>query len=222
MKTKSIRTFRFTSSGCKRSGFTFLEMIIVVALAVMTLSAVYATLYFSSRSAAYARVDIIKKQELMKQFHRIRRQLINIYTNDRGPILLGQKTQKERCNELYFVTTTMENNQGIGEVGYKIIEDYDGNRYLAYTEFPYPREENRFAPNNLNSQMDKWRPCSMLIKEFLVEYKKDKNDIDWLEEWTDDGAPERIRITFYYKDQEDDEKLTPYSFIVVPGIKTSF
>ncbi|MFP4498986.1 MAG: PilW family protein [Vulcanimicrobiota bacterium] len=200
----------------RQQGFTLLEVIITVGLALMTLAAVYSALYFGSQGSAETRVNIAKKQVLMRQFYILRRQLINIYSAEGGEVLLGEQGTAPRASELYFVTSDLENYQSIGEVGYKIEKDENGQNYLAYTEFPYPRTGNRFAKFNYQ---DEWKKASIVIQGFEVEYETQNL---WRNEWKDSQLPDKIRVTFWYRENEQDPELSPYTFIVVPGIKSIF
>jgi len=198
----------------KSRGFTLFEVIIMVALTVLVMTLVYTTLYYGGRSTARTRVNILKKQDILKQFHQIRFQLINLYHSD-GICLEGKEGRTERKSEVYFLTTSLKYRKGVGEVGYKMITDYDGKTYLAYTEFPYARE-NRFA---LNNHMDKWYVASEMIKGFTAEYR---SPTGWAKAWDGKNPPRKIRITLWYKEEADDKTLTPYRFIVTPGIKSVF
>jgi prepilin-type N-terminal cleavage/methylation domain-containing protein len=208
----------FINSGYKRrtSGFTFIEVIVAISVALVVVLAVYFSLYQGTRSMSHTRVAILKKQELMKTFYRMRHQLLNLYDKEEGESLLGESGLQERHSELYFLTTTPDKSRGVGEVGYKIMKDEDGISYLAYTEFPYPRIENRFA---LNNRQDKWEEFSRLVKEFQVEYET--NNL-WHKEWKQNELPDKIKITLYYVEDEESDKMTEFSFIVVPGKKSLF
>jgi hypothetical protein len=189
-------------------------MILVVALTVMVLVMTYATLYFSGSSSARTRATILKKQEILKQFHEIRFQLINMAKSN-GPCLHCEPGTDPQRYELYFLTNSMKYSSGVGEVGYKITKDRDGNTHLAYTEFPYPRT-HRFA---LSNPEDKWTVCSEIIKGLDVEFGQKNME---QKEWTTEEIPTRIKITFWYEDDENEGKLIPYTFMVVPGLKTDF
>jgi len=209
---------RYTSSNFRKSrcqGFTLIEVLLVIGLTLLVLTLVFSSLYYTGRSTARTRAGVVMKGDLMKHFHQIRYQLINLYKPKDGETLTGVEGTKARKSELYFLTTSLKQRKGVGEVGYKIITDYDGTDYLAYTEFPYPRER-RFA---LNNSQDKWKPASRLIQGLTVEYDLNR---EWKKSWKYDEPPSRIRITFWYRQDENDKTLTPFSFIVVPGIKSTF
>lgn len=218
MMINSAPSCRCTSSNFNNRrfrGFTLFEVLLVIGLTLLVLTLVFSILYYSGRTTARTRAGIVMKSDLMKQFHQIRYQLINLYKTKSGETLLGEEGTKARRSELYFLTTSLKQRRGVGEVGYKIITDYDGSNYLAYTEFPYPRER-RFAANN---SQDKWKPASRLIHGFTVEYELNRQ---WKKNWKYDDPPTRIKVTFWYRQDENDKTLTPFSFIVVPGIKSVF
>jgi type II secretory pathway pseudopilin PulG len=211
---------RTTVTGLKTRatrGFTLLEMILVIAMTLLIMSTLATTLYYSGRSSAQTRSKMLKKQELMKYFHQIRFQLINLYKTKEGPALLGEEGTREKNSALYMITPSMLNYRGVGEVGYKIQRDENGKPYFAYTEFPYPRNEiTRFSFLNHET---KWRRASNLIEEFQVEYG---NANQWSKEWRTKELPEKVRIVFWYKESEQDEKLQPFTFIAVPGLRSVF
>jgi type II secretory pathway component PulJ len=206
----------YINSGCRKrqAGFTFMEAIVAITVALIVIFAIYFSLYQSTRSMSHTRVRITKKQEVMRVFYRMRQQLINLYNKDEGETLVGENGLQERHSELYFITTTPDRSRGVGEVGYKIMRDDEGYSYLAYTEFPYPRMENRFA---LNNHRDEWHEFSRQIKEFQVEYETGNQ---WQNEWKRGDLPDRIRITLYYREDEKDDEMMEFSFIVVPGVKS--
>jgi hypothetical protein len=192
-------------------------VVLVVGLALFLLTTVGASLYFTSRSTARTRARVLKKQELMKHFNQLRRQLINLYKGNEGACLLGMQGYSEKENELYFLTASMSGQQGVGEVGYRIQKDAEGRGRLEYTEFPFPREKTRrFA--TLNPQ-DKWNTISTVIQGLQVEYEQTNRKFD---EWKRDDPPDKIRITFWYQEDEGDDQLMPFTFLVVPGIKSVF
>jgi prepilin-type N-terminal cleavage/methylation domain-containing protein len=207
----------FTKSGSKKSGFTLVEVVVAIAVALVVVLAVYFSIYHGSRSMSRTMTKTMRKQELMRIFHRMRRQLINLYEKEEGENLVGEEGIQERQSELYFLTTSPDRYQGVGEVGYRIIKDEDGDTYLAYTEFPYPRMDVRFA---LNNPQDKWQEFSRLVKELKVEYESGNQ---WSNEWKRKELPDRVRITLYYEDEDnEDGDMEEFSFIVVPGIKSLF
>ena len=208
-----MQTCHYTNSNNKIRGFTLLEVIVVIGLAVMVLTLVYGTLFYGGKNAARARAEIVKKNEILKQFHRIRFQLLDLYLPDSGVSLQGEEGTQVRRSELYFITSSLKYHKGVGEVGYKMLTDSDGSEYLGYTEFPYPRED-RFAVNN---QLDKWNVASPLIKGFTVEYKQ---GADWVKEWQEKTAPDSIRVILWYEGEEIEREtqLMPYTFMVSPGI----
>ncbi|MCD4784620.1 MAG: hypothetical protein K8T10_12435 [Candidatus Eremiobacteraeota bacterium] len=187
----------------------------MIGLTLLVLTIVFTSLFYSGRTTARTRAGIVMKSDLMMQFHQIRFQLLNLYKQKNGETLIGVEGTRARKGEVYFLTTSLKQRKGVGEVGYKIITDYDGTDYLAYTEFPYPRER-RFAFNN---SQDKWKPVSRLIQGLTVEYELNRQ---WKKSWKYDDAPSRIKVTFWYSQDENDKTLTPFSFIVVPGIKSIF
>lgn len=210
------RSYPRTISSYRERGFTLLEVVVVIAIALLALTAVYVSLYYGGKSSARTRVNILKKQELMKQFFQMRRKLTNLYHDTDGASLLGEKGTRERTDAIYFLTSSLEKYRTVGEVGYRIERDYRGNSYLAYTEFPYPRQDNRFAAAN---PQDEWKPASRLIKKMKVEYESANQ---WSDEWKSDQLPQKIRITFWYRENDGDEELTPFSFIVAPGASSVF
>lgn len=200
----------------KSPGFTLIETVAVVGLSLLVMTIVCLALYYGARSSAHARVGIVNKQDILKQFHRIRFQLLNLYLPaSGGEVLTGEEGAQEDRSEIYFVTSSLVNNRTIGEAGYKIMQDYNGDTYLAYSEFPYPRDI-RFALKNEN---DKWIPISAVVKGMSIEYLQ--NGL-WFKEWKKDDPPSKIKITLWYKESEEDQELTPYSFIVIPGISSVF
>ena len=212
-----MQTCRSTNSNRKIPGFTMLELLVVVGLALLVLTLVFGTLFYGGKSAAKTRAEIVKKSEVLKQFHRIRFQLLNLYKPQRGALLLGEEGMKVRNSEVYFVTTTLKYSKGVGEAGYRMMTDSNGNKYLAYTEFPYPRKEDeRFAVNN---QLDKWHVASTLIQGLTVEYKKRG---EWVKEWDDKSPPGSIRVILWYEGEDVERTLIPYTFMVVPGIESVF
>lgn len=200
-----------------------MEIIVVIALALIVLLASFTTLYYSGRSSAETRTAALRKQELLKQFHQIRFQLINLYQPEEGPALEGIPGVQARHNELYFVTTQISGGRGVGEVGYKIEKDYRGNQYLAVVEFPFPRnEDERFDYITPSRYKPDWKVASALIKEFQVEYEAGNQ---WIDRWDSEELPDRIRITFWYRENEEDEdpaELQKYQFVVVPGLKNLY
>lgn len=208
-----MQTCRYINSNNRNRGFTLLEVIVVIGLSVMVLTLVYGTLFYGGKNAAKARADIVKKNEILRQFHRIRFQLLNLYTPDSGVSLQGEEGIREYRSELYFITSSLKYNKGVGEVGYKMMTDSDGSEYLGYTEFPYPRED-RFAVNN---QLDKWYIASPLIKGLTVEYLQ---GADWVNKWKEKKPPESIRVILWYEGEVTgrEPELLPYTFMVSPGV----
>jgi len=177
---------------------------------------IYSVLFYGGRSTAQTRAEIVKKQEILKEFYRLRHQIINIYRLEKGASLLGIKGLRERRNELYFVTSSMENYSGVGEVGYKVWQDDKGRTYLVFIEYPFPRVKDRF---NFENMKEKWKRVGFLIEEFQVKYKSGGQ---WVDEWESDDLPDKIKITFYYRQNPEDKVFDEYSFEVVPGMKTLY
>lgn len=195
----------------------------VITITLIILAIVGGSLYYSGRSTAKTRAKVLKKQEIMKVFNQFRRQVISLYRRKEGPCMLGVKGLTVRESEIYFLTSVMNNHQGVGEVGYKILKDDKGRPGLYYTEFPYPREkERRFAYVN---PQDKWRPISNVVRGLRLEYESQNQ---WFDEWKRDDPPDKVRVTLYYEgsqdrgDEEDDSpEIETFKFIIVPGLKTA-
>lgn len=192
-----------------------LEVIVAVSLTIFILTAVYSTLYYAGKSTAQTRAQTLKKQEIMKVFFQMRRQLVNLYGNKEQASLLGIEGLSPKESEIYFITTGPMNSAGVGEVGYKIKREYEETPSLYYTEFPYPRLKDPFAYNNVR---DKWHPVSTIIKGFQAEYESQN---EWFREWKKKELPDSIRITLWYE-EEPGGNLASYTFTVVPGLKSSF
>ncbi len=211
---KNTATFPYTASKPSK-GFTFIEVVIVIAIALIVLLAVGTALYMGSRSCAETRRNTIEKYELLKQFYVMRRQLINLYKDpSHKESLWGTQGIKNGESEIYFLTSSLNKYPTVGEVGYRIMRDEKGNSYLAYIEYPYPRQDERFSFKNFDN---KWEVASYLIKKMEIEYE-DSNK--WLKEWKMKRLPNRVKITFWYKSNE--ENLKQYTFVVVPGMKSLF
>ncbi|MCE1247741.1 MAG: prepilin-type N-terminal cleavage/methylation domain-containing protein [Firmicutes bacterium] len=215
----SRQTCRYTNSAFKlyrthSRGFTLFEVIIVLALTVAVLVMAYSALYFSSSSSAKTRALVLKKSEILKIFHEMRFQIINTAKSS-GPCFHCEEGTEAHRYELYFLTNSLKYTTGVGEVGYKIIKDKNGDPHLAYTEFPYPRT-HRFA---LSNPEDKWTNCSDIIKGLDVEFGQKNME---QKEWTSDDLPGRVKVTLWYESDEEEGKLLPYTFIIIPGLKTEF
>lgn len=204
----------FANRSKQINGFTLFEVLATVGLAVLIMVIITASLFFGGRSAARTRTSIVKKQEVLKQFHDIRFQLLNLY-NSNETSLLGEEGSQDKASEIYFITTSLKFSGTVGEVGYKILYDDADEPYLAYIEFPYPREI-RFAYHNTS---DKWFISSTIIRGLTVEYLVQN---EWVKEWKKNEPPEKIRVTLWYLEDETQEELYPYTFIVTPGIKSVF
>ena len=97
MMISPARSFHFISSARNKkttTGFTLIETLAVVGLSLVVIIIVSGALFYGARSSARARAGIIKKQEVLKQFHRIRFQLLNLYKSD-GDVLVGEEGAKE-------------------------------------------------------------------------------------------------------------------------------
>jgi hypothetical protein len=153
----------------------------------------------------------------------MRRQIINLYEAGEGATVLGIKGTTPREDEIYFITSSMSRHQGVGEVAYRIKRDEQGRPRLEYSEFPYARQSvRRFAAVN---PLDEWYPAASIIHGLEVEYQSTNQ---WRDQWDQDELPDKIKITLWYVDDDLDETtdtvegLRPYTFIVVPGIKSIF
>lgn len=219
-----IRSCPFTSSGSKRSrAFTLVEVIVVVAVVLILMALITSSLYMGSRGIARTRARVVQKQEIMKHFHQMRRQLINLHQPEKGASLLGVKGVADKEDEIYFVTTSLNRYQSAGEAGYKIDRNDSGRPWLVYTEFPFPRSDpRRFADEN---PTDRWWNSSNVIRGLTLEYQSSNQ---WYDQWKKDDPPDKIKVTFWYleedpeRDKNETPEMKPFTFIVVPGIKSVF
>jgi len=187
------------------SGFTLLEIVITVFLASIVLVLGFTSLYLSSSSSTDRRLSLYKEREQAKIFSMIRNQLLSLYSSSRrNASLEGLKGIEERNDELHFFTASPLYNNGIVEAGYSIVANEDGNKYLAYREFPYVSKDK--------FQEGKWTKISGIIDGMTIEYEESGMRF---REWKNTELPEKIRITLYSKDDY-------FSFSVVPGIKSNF
>lgn len=100
--------------------------------------------------------------------------------------------------------------QGTYEVGYCILEDTKSRQpYLAYRQFPWV--DRMGLHDNIDVNMAPWRPLDYNIVGLKVEYST--NNETWQAEWTEDSAPEFVRITLTPK--EGDPFVTQVSPMVV-------
>jgi prepilin-type N-terminal cleavage/methylation domain-containing protein len=213
-------------------GFTFIEVLVSLALVALVLSLGYFSLVYSARFSREARLKTYREHEIMKVFAQMRGQLLNAYVNPNFTYnLIGLKTKEVKQDALYFLTSSLLHYSTVGEAGYKIIKQGD-QKVLAYREYPYPvkahftddfiqgwddEDSHQTSSNDINQPKSyKWVPLARDINGMEIEYYRGELPMD---DWKTADLPDKITITLWYKDQPEDSK---YSFTMVPGLKSSF
>ena len=201
---------RYIGKICRRSGaaYTLLELLVAMGLAVLTISMLsYSTLRISA-TVRMSESRFARKSKMISTAEQIRWQLRCLYTgvlkddSERpnshlypGTLkyqLYGRRGSKLNSDILIFNTTYIPKSRGTVEVGYCILTDEQtGKPYLAYRQFPWVDYQG------LHDYIDftdaPWTVCSRDIVGMSLEYSHDSKI--WQQEWTENTAPQWVRIT---------------------------
>jgi type II secretory pathway component PulJ len=199
------------------SGFTLIEMLVTVGLAVMVIALTFSSLYYSARASRDSRIRTNLDFEFMKVFAQMRQQLINFYLSPvQESSLLGVKGKEERTDELHFFTASPVIGRGIVEAAYGIRKSEDDKSYLVYKEFPYTRKleilESTMAPQ---FDEDRWRKVTDAVVGLSFDYESNEKLFD---EWKDNRPPDRIIVALWYTAEQE---VKSFTFSVTPGIIAS-
>lgn len=197
-----------------RRGFTLLEILTAMGLAMLVYALVAFTTLQLNRTARAAGAAATERARAIRASEQIRWQLRALFTRDTaGPsatpspvpsgssarpgalgnlALYGKRTTDEGREILIFRTSRLERGLGATEVGYRILADEEtGEPYLAYRQYPFsdplglhPPEEDPDAP---------WRPLSREIVSMRLEFSPDGET--WQREWEATEVPTWIRVT---------------------------
>jgi len=199
------------------AGFTLLEVMLTVGLALMVIGLTFTTLYYSAKASREARINTNVDFELMKIYAQMRQQLLNMYIpRDQSAPVKGRKTKDEHRDELYFFTASPVMGKGIVEAAYAIKGGDTGTPYLAYREFACQArlqvEESDDNPAIKQLQEEKWRTLSPGIRGLSLQFTE-KEAIT--EEWDTNRVPQKIEVTLWYTADREDRGV---SFTVTPGL----
>lgn len=197
-------------------GFTLLELMIAVGLAAVVYSLVSLTTVQLSRTVRTAEEKGQLKRSIIMAAEQMRWQIRCLYYDKKAAAhavkaasnnlpgtlgnvgLYGQRGHEQDAGVLLFRTTAVPKRGGVFtngtvEVGYCILKDKDGSRYLAYRQYPWvDRLGLHTEAQDPNAE---WTVLSKEITGLSVEYSKDGEL--WMQEWTMEEVPLFVRFTLH-------------------------
>lgn len=185
-----------------KRGFTLLEALLAVALSSLLLLLVYTT-YFSiirSIEAASEEQDILETGRILIEV--IKQDLRGIMISKDAPFIgkLIEQEGEEPVSRLDFVTSSSmgSNPFGYSEVGYYLIKDEDGKRFLLRRE----AKEVKGDPTEGGVSYE----LSQMVESFKISFY-DRSD--WKEEWDSRSSgklPSQVRISIKVTDEKGNSK----------------
>lgn len=208
----------------KRAAYTLLELLVAMGLAVMTISMLsYSTLRISA-TVRMSESRFERKSKMIAAAEQMRWQLRCLYTGSfkedserpnshlyPGTIkyqLYGKRGSTADSDILIFNTTFIPKASGTVEVGYCILTDETGKRYLAYRQFPWVDYQG--LHDYIEFAEAPWKVCSYDIVGMNLEYSHDSKI--WQQEWTEQTAPQWVRVTLIPNEGE------PFVIQVAPAV----
>ncbi len=205
-------------------GFTFIETLVTVGLALMVVTLAFTTLYYSSRASRDCRIKTNLDFELMKVYAQMRQQMLNIYVaKDLYNSIISEKTTDENRHSIRFFTTSPIIGRGIVEADYSIQSNEDGKPYMAYREFPFPHVMETNDSSTLEASLAdskdsgidyQWRKISDAIVGLTFSFIQDEKE---LQEWKGNSLPSTIIVSLWYTAKQE---VQSFSFTVAPGLGT--
>jgi prepilin-type N-terminal cleavage/methylation domain-containing protein len=205
------------SSSNNFRGFTLIEILITVALALMVIGLTFTSFYYSARASRQARINTNVDFELMKLYAQMRQQMLNMYVpRDQSAPLKGRKTKDEHCDELYFFTSSPVVGKGVVEASYAIKKTEEGTPFLAYRELLCRNRIEMDEGNDIAIPSDlpeeQWRKLSNGIQGLSVTYMEKEKVSD---EWSENKLPQQVVVSLWYTADKEERN---FSFCVTPGL----
>lgn len=176
----------FLNKSQSNAGFTFIEVLVAVAILSIVLTAIYSTFFLSHKAIEGMDESMLKLQESRRAIDILSRELDSAFYSreDRNTFLKieDRDVYGKQAAQLAFMTFSLL-RPGLSKISY-YIEDKDGKLNLfKKVESPYFKEENE----GVDIIED--------LEEFTVEAKY--ND-KWVKTWDTDiikSMPDEIRIS---------------------------
>lgn len=209
------------SSKFSKKGVTFAELLTALGLGLLVMTITVGSLYYSSRAAKEASSVSSRDFELMKVYHQMRIQLLDLYESpysDDFPVSFQQeKAPGPEMDMFRFLTTKSMNGYGTVEAAYSIQKEEDGDTWLGYREEPFPRNMTLAENTIAHLPPEQWKQLSARITGMTITYISGTDGENIIEETVlPEGAlPGKIKISLFYRAQTGTEE---FGFTVTPGI----
>ncbi len=209
----------------KKQAFTLFEVLLVMGLVSLLMTILLTTVVRLARAARITSQAALRRKHWLEGAERLRWQLRNLYQpaaakapeNAANPGLVGthesalwgEPGQEEGRDQLSFLTTRSDKDQGVCEVSYRLQARPGGSGLdLVWRQFPLRQR----AGLHLTGEFPEapWKVALDKATHLSLDYSED--GWVWRRDWTTNTSPRRIRIHL------EAEALPALDFQVTPGV----
>lgn len=187
---------------------TLIEIVVVVGLvALLYLMVGYSTVQLS-RASRFGTSACLTRQERLRTIELLRWQIRCLFVPNEGSCLKGGRLPGEAEEAMSLITSAGQDNKGMVEATYRVLEDEQGKRYLAYREFR-TRDLRGLRPWTEQEEA-RFKPLDRGVKEMRLDYSPDGRIFQ--REWDAPEPPKAVRVLLTYHDE------STFTTTVIPGL----